>query len=215
MFEYEDDTPRPARNEPLIKLYELLCALIGSLTPTTSASTLRDGTGERLNGYIDELVRLTHDDHLNDLRVKIQSGAGGKPFVMGEAYARQLGGLVKYLFKINDVIGYYCAGPPEVKFSKSTSSASPTINFKAEQQNHQSTIVTVEFTQTIITLTEKLTNLERDFPDETSKENRFAKKLKASLSTAKDTLGIISEVLKIAGEVGIDPHSALKHLALG
>ena len=213
---FEDEEPNVQRNEPLIKLYELLCSLITSLTPEITSLTLRDGSGERLNGYIDELRNLTNDDKLNDFKLSIQTSArGGTPYVSGEAYVRQLNGIVNYLFKIDPVISYYCSGPPNPKFSRPGSS--PTFNnqFQAQQHTQQTTHVQVEFTQTIITITEALTNIEREFPDESSKENKFAKALKKSLPLAKDTLGIVALVLKVASEVGINPHDALKLLGLG
>jgi len=212
---YDDDEPKPAKNKRLIDLYELLISLISSLTPTITEKTLRDGTGEKLNGYIDELIRQTQDVTLNDFKVQIRS-LNGHPTVSGDAYVRGLTGVVNYLHRTNDVIDYYCDGPPMPKLIGGMES-SPTFanNFNAEQQNQQTTTVQVEFNQTIISLAEKLTNLERDYPDASSKENQFAKKLKASLPTVKDTLSIIALVLKIASEVKLDPSHVLKLLGLG
>lgn len=211
---YDDDEPRPPENKPLINLYELLVSLISSLTPSITEKTLRDGSGERLNRYIDELIGLTQDNKLTDFKVQIRS-INGNPAVSGDAYVRSLIGVANYLHKTNEIIGYYCAYPPEPKLGNGPKSPPTFTNqFNAEQQNQQTTTVQVEFNQTIISLTESLTNLERDHPDESSKENKFAKKLKRSLPTVKDTLSIIALVLKIAGEVGLSPDDALKLLKL-
>lgn len=211
---YEDDEPTPPKNKPLIDLYELLVSLISSLTPSIAEKMLRDGSGERLNRYVDELISLTQDNKLTDFKVQVRN-INGNPVVSGDAYVRGLTGVAHYLCKTNDIIGYYCVYPPEPKLSNSPKS-SPTItnHFNAEQQNQQTTTVQVEFNQTIVSLAERLTNLERDHPDESSKENQFAKKLKKSLPTVKDTLSIIALVLKIAGEVGLNTNNVLKLLGL-
>lgn len=211
---YDDDGPKPPENKQLIGVYELLVALINSFTPSITQRTLRDGSGEKFNGYIDELRNLTNDARLNDFKVKINS-VNGHPASYGEEYVRSLFGVVNYLHNTNDTIGYYCAGPPANKFS-SSAEGSPvfTNQFTAEQQNQQTMTARVEFNQTIISLSERLTNLERDYPDESSKENKFAKLLKKSLPTAKDTLSTISLVLKIAGQVGLGPDEAMKLLGL-
>jgi hypothetical protein len=210
-----DDEPKPQRNDQLIKLYGLLCSLITSLTPEITKLNLRDGTGEKLNGYIDELIVLTNDTKLNDFKVPVYpiQRTGGR-YVMGEAYVRQLSGLVNYLWSANDIISYYGSSPPDVKYSKSGSS--PTFNnqIKAEQKTHQTTNVHIEFTQTIVSVTEALTNLEHDYPDESTKENKFAKAIKKSLPKVKDTLGIVSLVLTVASELGLDPKEVLKFLGL-
>ena len=210
-----DDEPKPQRNDQLIRLYGLLCSLITSLTPEITKLNLRDCSGEKFNGYIGELIALTNDNKLNDFKVPVYAikSTGGR-YVMGEAYVRQLSGLVNYLWSTDNIINYYCSSPPDVKFSKSGSS--PTFNnqFKAEQKAHQSTNVHIEFTQTIMTVTEALTNLERDYPDESAKENKFAKAIKKSLPKVKDTLGVMSLVLTVASELGLDPKEVLRLLGL-
>jgi hypothetical protein len=211
-----DDEPKPQRNDLLIKLYNLLCSLITSLTPEITKLNLRDGSGEKFNGYIDELISLTNDKKLNDFKVPVYSiqRTGGR-YVMGEAYVRQLSGLVNYLWSADETINYYCPAPPDVKFSKSGPSTTFNNQVKAEQQTHQTTNVHIEFTQTIVTVTEALTNLERDYPDESTKENKFAKAVKKGLPKVKNTLGIISLILTVANELGLDSKDVLKLLGLG
>jgi len=204
---------RPNKDKDLIGLYELIISHINSLTPSIIKKTLTDGSGERLNGYIDELHVLTGDDRLKDFKVKIRV-INNRACTYGEEYSRSLYGIVNYLFKTNDVIGYFCAMPPTNLLTFSDSSPVFTNQFNAEQMNQQSTTVYIEFNQTIISLTETLTNLENAYPEAASKENQFAKRLKSSLSTVKDTLGIIALVLKIAAEVGLNPEQALGLLNL-
>jgi len=214
----DEDEITPQRNDSLINLYELLSSLITSLTPSITTNILRDGSGEKLNRYIDELKSLTTDKKLEDFKIPILHrtlNSKSYDYVRGEAYVRQLTGVVNYLHKVNKVIGYYCLGPPKPQFNKTGSSHTINNNLNAEQQTQQSTNVQIEFTQSIVTLTESLTNLEHEYPDETSKENKFAKALKKSLSTAKDSLGIVALILQVAGAVGLDPHTALKLLKLG
>lgn len=210
-----DDEPKPVRNERLIRLYELLSSLITSLTPTTYTLTLRDGTGEKLNVYIDEFITLTQDAALEDFKLKVHLLNGHNPWVSGEAYVRQLTGLANYLYSTNKVIGQYCGNPPETKFNKNSSSTTYNNHLNADQNSSQTTTVQVDFTQTIVTLSSALTDLEHKFPNESGKENRFAKAMKAALPMAKDSLGIVTQVLKIAGEIGLDPHTVLKSLGLG
>ncbi|GEM_PF-2106790 len=223
MFEddnYSDQTSAPSRNEPLIKLYALLSALLTSLNPTSITLTLRDGVGERLNSYIDELIRITNDQSLNDFRIEIHYlGNTRKPYVTGEAYARQLVGLVSYLFNTNNVVNWYCSPPPEIKYNNSKQSAisSPTTvhnHLEARQESTQTTNVQIEFNQTLLTLGSALEKLEVAYPDEASKENKFAKALRKALPTVKDSLGILASVLRIAGEIGLDPHTISKSLGL-
>ncbi len=214
---YDTADNNPAENKPLNKLYGLLCSLIEALTPDIARLNLKDGSGERLNGYIDELVGFTNDEKLRDFKLDIRQDHKGINWASGEAYARQLVGLVNYLYKADESVNYYCGGPPAVKFSKGSGSG-PTINnhLNADQRqaNEQKTTVSIDI-QTIITLTETLTNLERDNPDKASKENKFAATLKKHLPTAKSALDIVALVLKIAGEVGLNPQAALKMLGLG
>lgn len=214
----DENKVTPQRNDNLINLYELLSSLIASFTPSITTNILRDGSGEKLNRYIDELKGLTADNNLDDFKIAILHrtlNSKSYDYVSGEAYVRQLTGVVNYLYKVNKIIGYYCLGPPKSQFNKTNSSHTINNNLNAEQQTQQSTNVQIEFTQSIVTLTESLTNLEHNYPDETSKENKFAKALKKSLSTAKDSLGIVALVLQVAGAVGLDPHTALKLLRLG
>ncbi len=214
---FDDDEPTIPRNEPLIKLYELLCSLIEALTPDITSLSLRNGEGERLNAYIDELFGLTHDSKLNDFKLTIRSTERTGSFVTGEAYVRALSGVANYMFKVDKVVGYWCAYPQQPKFSKQAAGLSPTTinnHLNADQQVAQTTSVQVEVNQTIVTLTEKLTNLEHQYPDEASKENKFAKALKKSLPTIKGTLEVVSLAIKVAGQVGLDPHTALKLLGL-
>lgn len=215
MYDYEDDEPTPEKNAPLIKLYERLCALLSSLPADITSRSLTDGAGERFNGYVEEIVGLTNDSTLRDFKVESFS-VNSRLHVKGEAYARQLEALTNYLYKTDEVIGYYCGNPPVLRVGKSVGSGSTTVNnhLKADQQVSQSINVQVEFNQTIVNITEALTNLEHEYPDELSRENKFAKLLKKALPLAKDSLGIISLVLTIAGEVGIDPQTALKAVGL-
>ncbi len=214
MFDYQD-APTPTKNTPLIKLYERLCALLSSLPADITSRSLTDGAGERFNSYIEEIIGLTNDGTLRDFKVESFS-VGSRLHVKGEAYARQLEALANYLYKTDEVIGYYCGGPPAMRIGKLGGSGPTTVNnhLTADQQVSQSTNVQIEFNQTIVNITEALTNFEHTHPDESSKENVFAKQLKKVLPLAKDSLGIISSVLKIAGEVGIDPQTALKAIGL-
>lgn len=200
------------------RLYNLLYSLVEALSPDIARLNLRDGSGERLNRYIDELVQATHDAKLDDFKVEIRRDHKGNNYSFGEAYSRQLIGIVKYLYKTNDSISYYCMALSDIKLKSGIDSSSTTINnhlnADQSQDNQQTTTVTIEFTQTIVLLTEALTNLERDFPDTNSKENQFAKVLKDKLPTVKSTLDIMSLVLKIAGQVGLDPQNVLKLLNL-
>jgi len=213
---FEDDEPTPARNEPLIKLYELLCSLIEALTPDITALSLRNGEGERLNSYIDELAGLMHDQKLNDFKLTLRHTDRIGNFVTGEAYVRALTGVANYAWKVSDVLNYYCSYPQQPKFSKqatnSLASSPTTINNHLNAE--QNTTVQIEVNQTIVDLTEKLTNLEHEYPDESSKENKFAKALKKSLPTIKGSLEAVSLAMKIAAQVGIDPHIALKLIGL-
>lgn len=217
MFEdddYQDSTP--ARDEPAIKIYNLLCSLIESITPNISDLTLRDGSGERFNAYIDQLVSITRDSTLNDFKLDIIQLRQSKPYVTGESYIRKLVAATNYLVKTNISISYYCYPPTPPRFSNSSSSPSTTVNnhLQAEQRSSQTTTVQIEFTQTIVTLSSTLTDLERQFPDENSKENKFAKRLKNALPLAKDSLGIVSEVLKIGNELNLNPQMILRLLGL-
>lgn len=215
---YDSSDSAPAENKPLIKVYGLLCSLIEAFTPDIAKLNLRDGSGERYNSYVDEALTHSQDKQLNDFKVRLRPDNRGSSWVSGEEYARQIVGLVNYLYRTDESVGYYCGNPPLLKFSKSGSSG-PVINnhLTAEQQqrNEQSTTVNVEFNQTIISLTETLTNLERDYPDKDSKENKFAGALKKALPNVKSTLDIVALVLKIAGEIGLNPQTAMKILGLG
>lgn len=214
---FDDDEPTPARNEPLIKLYELLCSLIEALTPNITALSLRNGEGERLNSYIDELIGLTNDKNLNDFKLTIRHADRTGNFVTGEAYVRALTGVTNYTWKVNETVSYYCSYPQQPKFSKqaATSTASSPTTINNHLNAEQNTTVQIEVNQTIVSLTEKLTNLEHKYPDTSSKENQFAKALKKSLPTIKGSLEAVSLAMKIAAQVGIDPHLALKLLGLG
>lgn len=216
MYDFDTD-PQPEHNKPLIRLYEKLCALLTSLPPDIHKRTLKDRSGERFNTYIDQLTSLVPDGPLDDFKVEILTNQS-TPFVMGEAYIRQLSALTRYLYKTNPVIGYYCAYPPEGKFSKDSSAASPptTVNnhLYSKQESTQTTTINIEFTQTVVSLAEALTRFEANNPDPNSKENVFARTLKKSLPMVKDTLGIIALTLKIAGDVDISPHISLKALGL-
>lgn len=217
---YGGNQQDPAENKQANNLYNLLYSLVEALSADITNLNLRDGSGERFNGYVDELIQATNDPKLNDFKLQIRQDHKGSNWTSGEAYSRQLVGIVKYLHKTNDSIGYYCMALPDVKFSKRGGSNSPTtinnhLNAEQSQDNQQTTTVTVEFTQTIMTLTEALANLEKDFPDKDSKENKFAKALKDNLPTVKSTLDIMSLVLKIAAQVGLNPQNVLKLLNLG
>lgn len=210
---FGNDENAPPKNVPLIKLYQRLCALISSLPADITTRSLTDGAGVRLNGYIDEIIGITNDNTLNDFKVE-SFMVTGKQHVKGETYARQLEALTNYLYKTEETIDYYCGDPP--LRASGTNGAGPAIynHVKADQQVSQSTNVHVEFNQTIINITEALTNFEHEHPDESSKENKFAKILKTSLPLAKDTLEIIGLVLRTAAQVGIDPQTVLKAMGL-
>jgi hypothetical protein len=214
---YNTDNNEPPENKPLIKVYGLLCSLIEAFTPDIARMNLKDGSGERYNGYVDEAIKHSQDEKLADFKVKLRPDSRGVVYVIGEEYARQIVGLVNYLYKTDESVGYYCGNPPQLKSSKGGGSG-PVINnhLTADQQqrNEQSTTVNVEFTQTIISLTETLTNLERDYADKNSQENKFAVALKKALPNVKGTLDILALVLKIAGEVGLNPQTAMKILGL-
>lgn len=209
----------PVENKQVGNLYNLLYSLAEALSPDITSLNLRDGSGERFNGYIDELIQATNDIKLNDFKLDIRRDHKGKPWTSGEEYSRQLVGIVKYLYKTNDSINYYGMALPDIKFPKYGGGGNPTtinnhLSAEQSQDNQQTTTVTVEFTQTIMSLAETLTNLERDFPDRASKENKFAKALKDKLPTVKNTLDIMSLVLKIADQVGLNPQNILKLLNL-
>jgi hypothetical protein len=215
---YSNADSAPAENKPLIKVYGLLCSLIEAFTPDIAKLNLRDGSGERYTGYVDEALSHSQDQKLQDFKVRLRQDSRGVAWVSGEEYARQIVGLVNYLYKTDESVGYYCGNPPLLKFSKGGGSG-PVINnhLTAEQQqkSEQNTTVSIEFNQTIISLTETLTKLERDYPDKDSKENKFAGALKKALPNVKNTLDIVALVLKIAGEVGLNPQTAMKILGLG
>lgn len=213
-----DDEPKPTNNIPLTRLYNLVCSLLSSISPDTVRGFLKDGSGDRFNGYVDQFIQMTSDTALNDFKVKIITIQGDNA-VRGEEYARKMSALAQYLFSTNEVIGYYCGGPPQPNTGPGAqvSLAPTTVNnhLQSDQNAIQSTEVRVEITQQIVALTEALTNFERDHPDEMSKENQFAKKLKEALPMVKNGLDIVALALKIAGEIGINPHIALKALGLG
>jgi hypothetical protein len=214
MYEYENE-PTPSKNTPLIKLYGLLCAILSSLPQDINKRTLTDGSGQKLNGYIDQIVSMTSDPSLNDFKVETFY-LNGKPRTSGEGYARQVSSLAHYLFSTNNIINYYCAPPPELKYPMLNDSNATTVNnhLQADQQVNQSTNVQIDFTQTIVNLTEALTKFECEHPDESSKENKFAKSFKKKLPSIKNTLEITALALKIASEIGIDPSTALKALGM-
>lgn len=209
----DNNGSKPARNEELINTYQLLCSLISSQLPTTTYD-YSDGSGERFNGYIDELITTTGDKRLQDFKLETDTD-DVHTFVVRESYVRQLVGLVDYLHRTNAVIGYYCGRPPQLQ-SATTQGSSPTIHnqLNAEQQVSQNVQFHIEINQTIVALAERATQIEYEYPDKTSKENRFAKAIKKALPTVKGTLDVVALVLKIATEVGIDPHAALKLLSL-
>ncbi len=210
------DDPTPPHHLRLEQIYKVLISLLEAVSPDIVVRSLNDGSGERFNGYIDELIALTSDSTLKDFKVQIRTHTNGSGFVKGEAYARQMHALSSYLHSTNATIGYYCMPPPDVRAGSGTHTPAATVNnhLQSQQTSSQSTSVHVEINQQIVSITEALTNFERDHPDEASKENKYAKALKKALPTVKTSMDIVSLVLKVAGQVGIDPHTALKAIGL-
>lgn len=208
---YDDNTPRPADNKALTNLYKMLLSILSSQILDPANGIYQDGSGERLNSYVEQLKELTGDSVLDDFKVGINQGHNFT-FVRADEYLRNLSSLAHYLFDTNETIGYYCSAPPSAGSRKTSSGSSTTVN--NHLQAEQTTSVQVEFSQNLISITEALTNFERDHPDETSKENKFAKALKGKLSTVKTSMEIIALVLRIAGEIGLNPQTALKALGL-
>ncbi len=207
-----DEKPRPSRNTELIKLYELLHALATSLPSTIATLSLRDGTGERFNSYIDEIISITHDNRLNDFKTR-RYQVHSRIYTSGEEYSRQLIGALHYLHQVDETLNYYCETPPVLK---SNEGSQPTINnqMSTQQNVNQSTNVEIEIRQTMLQLSDQLSEIERAHPDESSKENQFAKKLKEILPTLNGSLDLVSKILKVAAQVGISPQVALKLLGL-
>jgi hypothetical protein len=84
----------------------------------------------------------------------------------------------------------------------SGSSSPISQTFQQSQDNHQVTEVSVEFNQTIISLTEILTKKEAEL-DEGTPEKGFVQKLKSLLAGAKSGLDVIRLIMVLAAEFGL------------
>lgn len=93
--------------------------------------------------------------------------------------------------------------PPKMPPVAGSGSSYPiSQTFQQNQDNNQVTEVSVEFNQTIISLTEILTKKEAEL-DEGTPEKGFVQKLKSMLAGAKSGLDVIRLTVALAAEFGL------------
>jgi len=74
--------------------------------------------------------------------------------------------------------------------------------FQQQQSNNQTNEISVEFNQTLITLSEILTQKEQEYESD-APEKGFIEKLKSKLATVRSTIDVVKLILVIAAEFGL------------
>jgi hypothetical protein len=159
----------------------------------TADSTEDSGIWQTFNEIVDSLVRITKDD-LN--RLKIVPTQGGDhatryEYLRVSLYRQKLGGLISYLH------GKYFSDEP-APFSGSPHTV---VTQSQTQEQAQSAYI-----QILLDLQSNIDEKIREHSEDT-KEGGFLRKLKGSLSTAKNISEILTLVFSLAKEFGIDTNT--------
>ncbi len=172
------------------KTYFKLHSLNDSLLPIAqdSNATMHDNSWEMFNGLLDELTRLTKDNHYQALKIS-PTRRGSLQILLATDFSIKVYQALSYLYQTQpDYLDEEVAPQkPTVKDGKGQNITQTSV-LSQEQQNDQKqhVEVNVEFNQTLSYMTEALVEAKSQFPDGT-KERSFLDKLKESITTAKTT----------------------------
>jgi len=175
---------------------ELQGYLSQTQTPKDSHEFTRDkSVWEQYNGSIDILNKNTDDDFD---RFKINPEDYEYPTIRISSFRLKLGGLIMNLHA-----KYFSDEPAPF-------SSSPTTVFTQSQQQEQSQNVYIKF------ILELQSNIDKNIDqyDEGTNEKSFLEKLKSQLSTVSNFTQLLSLILKIAENLGLNPEEISKLLNL-
>lgn len=182
------------------KVYNYLNGLNTSLIYSSEAGVIRDNSWEKYNSILKELEAFYSDSLFKEYQVSIRP-INGTPTVNRGEFQRKVFGATQYLHE--QYLDEWTL-PPKTNDAPN-GNTTPQAVVHQTQSNQQSTEVNVEFNITLMQMSEVLAKAEENYPDTNSLENKFIKKIKELLPTAKSSIEIISLVLKCAKDFGIDP----------
>jgi hypothetical protein len=140
---------------------------------------------EQINETINELARVSGENYERFGLTPGQSGGGGKKFLDTNTYRAKIGGLISKLH------GKYFPDEP------APFTGMPSTVISQTQQQSQSVHVQM--------LLEVQSKIDQKLPEfgEGTKERTFLQKVKGSLSSIKDTMGLILLLVNVAKECGL------------
>lgn len=184
------------------KIYIQLKTLHESLIPSIGdkSATLADANiWNNFNTKLNQLCKLTQDDHFLSLAANPTSVGGGRQFILTSNLARSVYQATSYLFETQNLADQL---PPIKPENRGNGNITQTSISHQNQENFQNTHINIEFNQTLTYVTEVLVEAKSDYPEDT-KERTFIDKVKSGLSTTKNTAEIIRLILTTASELGI------------
>jgi hypothetical protein len=188
-------------NAELKKLYyEIEAINVGTTTlgPNESPSL---NTVHRFNAILEEFAQKSGDQNITNYSVRINRRPNSRIESVRPSDLRQNAYTVASV--IYDSHLNQSSLPPTKPSPAAFGQPSPiSQTFQQNQDNNQSTQISVEFNQTIISLTEMLTKKEVELDDGTP-EKGFVQKLKSVLASAKGVLDVIRMILTLATEFGL------------
>lgn len=157
-------------------------------------------TVQRFNAIVQEIATGTGDDSLPHYKVQFRSvGSSGRQYAQSSEFKQNVYTVTRIVHE-NHLADSTL--PPQRPVTAGDSQSPVNQTFQQNQHATQTTEVSVEFNQTIITLTEMLTRKEAELEDGTP-EKGFIQKLKSMLAGTKSTIDVIRLAMTIAAEFGL------------
>lgn len=182
----------------LIQRYQELQAINDGAASLEEPNTPSLRSVRRFNEIIEEISKGTGDDSLTHYTARIIDSYGIQTAPLSEF--RQNVYTATRIIHENHLKDSTL--PPQQPIPSAAEQPQLQQSFQQNQSSNQTTEVSVEFNQTLIALTEILTQKEAELDDGTP-EKGFIQKLKSRLSEARNTIDVIQLAMTFAAEFGL------------
>jgi hypothetical protein len=188
------------------QIYKIINGINTTLINLPSASSVvRDKSWERFNDCLAELHQSYNDDIFKDFLIQAKSDSHYNQFVDKTEYRSKVFRATLYLHE--EYLPESTTPPHE---SSGIGGQGIVLHQSQDNSQNQSNEISIEFNTMLLQLSDVLHNAENVFPELESNENKYIKRIKQLLPTAKSSMELFVLIIKAADDFRISSETLLK-----